>query len=104
MTKQMICILCFMGWGTLAMATDLPVQIYEFPGQTVSYDVPVAMEEMPVGASPNTVKTYRAPAPPVQVRYGMTRQEIRSMPILERPNRPGHFYGNTVRRRAGVAY
>jgi hypothetical protein len=27
-----------------------------------------------------------------------TRQAIKSMPILERPNRVGHFYGNTVRR------
>ncbi len=26
------------------------------------------------------------------------RQQIRSMPITERPNRPGHFYGNNVRR------
>jgi hypothetical protein len=26
------------------------------------------------------------------------RQAIRSTPLLERPNRPGHFYGNTVRR------
>jgi len=26
------------------------------------------------------------------------RQGIRQMPLLERPNRPGHFYGNTVRR------
>jgi hypothetical protein len=26
------------------------------------------------------------------------RQTIRSTPLLERPNRPGHFYGNTVRR------
>lgn len=25
--------------------------------------------------------------------------EVREMPILERPNRLGHFYGNTVRRR-----
>ena len=31
-------------------------------------------------------------------RTAMTRQEIRSMPITVRPNRPGHFYGNTVRR------
>ncbi len=31
----------------------------------------------------------------------LTRQEIRSMDILDRPNRPGHFYGNTVRRRHG---
>ena len=29
---------------------------------------------------------------------GMSRQEIRNMPIQTRPNRPGHFYGNTVRR------
>ncbi|HEV7279846.1 MAG TPA: hypothetical protein VGN57_06490 [Pirellulaceae bacterium] len=24
-------------------------------------------------------------------------QDIRSLPITERPNRPGHIYGNTVR-------
>lgn len=29
----------------------------------------------------------------------LTRQEIRAMPIEKRPNRIGHFYGNTVRRR-----
>lgn len=28
----------------------------------------------------------------------LTREQIRQMPLLERPNRPGHFYGNTVRR------
>lgn len=28
----------------------------------------------------------------------LTRKDIRQIPILERPNRPGHFYGNTVRR------
>ena len=27
------------------------------------------------------------------------RQVIRQTPILQRPDRPGHFYGNTVRRR-----
>ncbi|WP_147274435.1 hypothetical protein [Bremerella cremea] len=26
------------------------------------------------------------------------RTQVRSMPLLERPNRPGHFYGNNVRR------
>ena len=31
----------------------------------------------------------------------LTRAEIRAMPIQERPSRPGHFYGNTVRRRGG---
>lgn len=25
-------------------------------------------------------------------------QQIKSMPITRRPSRPGHFYGNTVRR------
>lgn len=31
---------------------------------------------------------------------GYSRQEIKSMNILDRPYyRPGHFYGNTVRRR-----
>jgi len=29
---------------------------------------------------------------------GAYRQAIRRMPLLERPNRPGHFYGNAVRR------
>ena len=28
----------------------------------------------------------------------MTRRDIRSVPIVERPSRPGHFYGNAVRR------
>ena len=28
----------------------------------------------------------------------ISRQEIRQMPITQRPSRPGHFYGNTVRR------
>jgi len=27
------------------------------------------------------------------------RQAIKQMPILQRPSRFGHFYGNTVRRR-----
>jgi len=30
---------------------------------------------------------------------GYSRQAIRSMHILDRPNRQGHFYGNAVRRR-----
>ncbi len=29
----------------------------------------------------------------------LSRRDIRQMPILERPSRPGHFYGNAVRRR-----
>jgi hypothetical protein len=34
----------------------------------------------------------------VQARTNLSRQEIRQMPITARPSRPGHFYGNTVRR------
>ncbi len=30
------------------------------------------------------------------------RSEIRAMPILSRPNRPGHFYGNRVRKNAAM--
>lgn len=44
-----------------------------------------------------------APARPTATRdvaQGMSRAQIRSMPLLERPDRPGHFYGNAVRRRS----
>jgi len=40
--------------------------------------------------------TTRMPENPRE-RAGV-RQAIRNTPLLERPNRPGHFYGNTVRR------
>ncbi|MBL8889534.1 MAG: hypothetical protein JNL67_06115 [Planctomycetaceae bacterium] len=32
------------------------------------------------------------------IATGAQRQQIRATPILERENRPFHFYGNTVRR------
>lgn len=38
---------------------------------------------------------------PVSARTTLSREEIKAMPITQRPNRLGHFYGNTVRRRAG---
>jgi len=41
-------------------------------------------------------ESIRTPAEPRE--RGATRQAIRATPLLERPNRPGHFYGNTVRR------
>ena len=34
----------------------------------------------------------------VVVARGELKQQIEATPILERPNRPFHFYGNTVRR------
>lgn len=49
------------------------------------------------------------PAPPTAARetgfdprvvtFGETRTQIKSTPITQRPNRPLHVYGNTVRRR-----
>jgi hypothetical protein len=33
------------------------------------------------------------------VTFGETRQQIQNTPIQERPYRPLHVYGNTVRRR-----
>jgi hypothetical protein len=32
------------------------------------------------------------------IATGAQREYIRSLPIEQRPNRPLHFYGNTVRR------
>jgi len=47
------------------------------------------------------VQTTKAAEPgwsPIIIPTGAYRQEIKSMPIEQRPYRPGHFYGNTVRR------
>jgi hypothetical protein len=51
-------------------------------------------------ARPNTAEQKPVAVTRAQARRA-TRQEIRSMDILDRPNRPGHFYGNTVRRLHG---
>lgn len=61
---------------------------------------PEAQSSTPAAAS-SEAKTS-AKSTPTARRTGYTRSEIRSMPILERPSRPGHFYGNTVRRRHGI--
>lgn len=55
-----------------------------------------ASEPIPVGPAmmpPGPV----LPVPPIP--GAERRAEIRSMDLLERPYRVGHFYGNTVRRR-----
>ena len=36
---------------------------------------------------------------PVIIASGAYRQQLESTPIVNRPYRPFHFYGNTVRRR-----
>jgi hypothetical protein len=41
---------------------------------------------------------YVAPENKASAYTAAQRAAIRSMPIEQRPNRPGHFYGNTVRR------
>jgi hypothetical protein len=33
------------------------------------------------------------------VTFGDAREEIKNTPITQRPNRPLHIYGNSVRRR-----
>jgi hypothetical protein len=33
------------------------------------------------------------------ITFGATREQIKNTPILDRPYRPLHVYGNTVRRR-----
>jgi hypothetical protein len=33
------------------------------------------------------------------IAFGAQRQQIAATPVLERPYRPLHFYGNTARRR-----
>jgi hypothetical protein len=36
---------------------------------------------------------------PRVITFGEARQEIQSTPVLQRPNRPLHIYGNAARRR-----
>ena len=40
---------------------------------------------------------------PRVITFGDTREQIKSTPVTDRPNRPLHVYGNTVRRRADRA-
>lgn len=37
---------------------------------------------------------------PRVITFGEARDEIKNKPMTERPNRPLHVYGNSVRRRA----
>jgi len=52
-----------------------------------------------LAASACLAVTPAGPAAPRLVAQNLTREQIRSMPMVERPNRPIHFYGNAVRRR-----
>ncbi|WP_442508782.1 hypothetical protein SH528x_000314 [Novipirellula sp. SH528] len=50
------------------------------------------------GSDGETVLAAEPGWSPIIIPTGDYRQEIKSMPIEQRPYRPGHFYGNTVRR------
>ncbi len=59
---------------------------------------------MTTGAQAQTPAAPLAPpvvAPVVAPVTGVLAAEaqVRELPLLERPNRLGHFYGNTIRRR-----
>jgi hypothetical protein len=41
--------------------------------------------------------TPKSSRPVTTTTKNMNPQTIRQMPLLERPNRPGHFIGNTIR-------
>jgi len=65
--------------------------------KTVTELKPIPEEETMVEES-TPVMTSTVPARVYSNRaYGYSRQQIRSMPMVARPDRPGHFFGNTVR-------
>jgi hypothetical protein len=49
--------------------------------------------------APLPVEAASAGFDPRIVTLGDAREQIKATPITERPNRPLHVYGNTVRRR-----
>ena len=64
--------------------------------------LPVAVAALSISL-PGTAPA--APPPggfdPRVITFGAEREQIKSTPIENRPNRPLHVYGNTVRRRQG---
>lgn len=52
-------------------------------------------------AAITTVSAVGADFDPRVVTFGAEREQIKSIPIEKRPNRPLHVYGNSVRRRQG---
>ncbi len=57
---------------------------------TVSLSACSSLQAQPFGQTPGDSQAR-----------AVYRAQIRQMPLLERPNRPGHFIGNTIR---GVYY
>lgn len=52
-----------------------------------------------LGAAPQASAQQAVTFYPFVIARGSDRAAIESTPIEQRPNRPLHFYGNTVRRR-----
>lgn len=46
-----------------------------------------------------SITEIAGPVAAIATERAQTREQIREQPILDRPYRVGHFYGNTVRRR-----
>jgi len=60
----------------------------------------VAFSLFGIGSLAQTAQAdvYLRPTTVVIAPQRINREAIRHMPLLMRPNRPLHFYGNTVRR------
>lgn len=69
---------------------------------TLTLVVTGSVSANPTAATPTTAVVPAVAPDGVVMSPALTptsqRQAIRQMPLLMRPNRPGHFYGNTVRR------
>lgn len=88
---------------SLFFAVCLAILVFSGSYQTVSgAEMGAMMQDTRTLAAAQQVSSARQRSSRNVANYGMSRREIKSMPITERPNRPGHFYGNTVRRRAGM--
>ncbi len=53
---------------------------------------------LPAVAAARPAASNRRAVPAPTAPDSLNRETIRQMPLLERPDRPGHIYGNTVRR------
>ena len=89
----------FLTFAPICSAAAQDAFYYGYPS---SYGVQTT-QRMAYVNPPIGVQVPTHPMTPTQMRTGYTRSEIRAMPMVSRPNRPGHFIGNTVRRRAGVS-
>lgn len=56
---------------------------------------------MALAAALDPVTVSGANFDPRIVTFGEAREQIKSTPMTDRPNRPLHIYGNSVRRRHG---